>query len=70
MTDSGDHGLSKFLSTKEAAAELGYTLQHTRLLIRQGLLDATKMGRDWWVFSDSVENFKKQRNAEDMNGKR
>jgi excisionase family DNA binding protein len=46
-----------YLSTSEAANCLGYTVQHTRLLIRSGQLRATKFGRDWLVESQSVEKF-------------
>lgn len=37
------------ITTKEASRELGYTIQHTRLLIRTGKLKALKFGRDWLI---------------------
>lgn len=37
------------VSTVDAAKKLGYTLQHTRLLIRKGRLSAMKIGRDWVI---------------------
>lgn len=49
-----------YISSKEAANELGYTIQHTRLLIREGKLDAVKFGRDWMVVRESVVEYKVQ----------
>ena len=47
----------EYLSTKDAAAELGYTVQHTRLLIREGKLAGRKFGRDWMVVRESVASY-------------
>ena len=38
---------AQYVTVGEAATLLGYTTQHTRLLIREGKLPATKVGRDW-----------------------
>ena len=46
------------MTTREAAEDLGYTIQHTRLLIRQGQIEATKFGRDWLVVRESVVEYK------------
>ncbi|PSQ88262.1 MAG: hypothetical protein BRD45_06905 [Bacteroidetes bacterium QS_8_64_10] len=46
-----------YMTTKEAACRLGYTTQHTRLLIRQGKLEGSKFGRDWMVVRESVEDY-------------
>lgn len=52
-------GLSQALmTTREAAEDLGYTIQHTRLLIRQGKIEASKFGRDWLVVRESVVEYK------------
>lgn len=52
-------GLSQALmTTREAAEALGYTIQHTRLLIRQGKIEASKFGRDWLVVRESVVEYK------------
>ncbi len=52
-------GLSQeVMTTREAAEELGYTIQHTRLLIRQGHIEAAKFGRDWLVVRESVVEYK------------
>lgn len=47
-----------YITTKEAAENLGYTIQHTRLLIRQGQIEAEKFGRDWLVVRESVAKYK------------
>lgn len=46
------------LTTQQVAKLLGYTLQHVRLLIRQGKLSAFKLGRDWVIRNDEVERFR------------
>ena len=52
-------GISQeLITTQEAAENLGYTIQHTRLLIRRGQIDATKFGRDWLVVRESVVEYK------------
>lgn len=53
------------VSTKEAANLLGYTVQHTRLLIREGKLDARKLGRDWLLVREKVEAYRAGR-SDDM----
>lgn len=45
------------LCTADAAKKLGYTLQHTRLLIRQGRLPALKIGRDWVIERGTLSEF-------------
>jgi excisionase family DNA binding protein len=47
-----------FMTAKEAAKTLGYTVQHTRLLVRQGQLKANKFGRDWLIVRESVAEYK------------
>lgn len=52
-------GISReLITTREAAENLGYTIQHTRLLIRRGQIEATKFGRDWLVVRESVVEYK------------
>jgi len=51
---------TEYLSTKEAAEKLGYSVQHTRLLIRQGKLKARKPARDWLVVGESVAQYQKR----------
>lgn len=42
-----------------AAALLGVTPQRVRHMIKAGVLEAEKFGRDWQVSSESVENRRK-----------
>ena len=37
------------MSTRDAADYLGYSMQHTRFLVREGTLPGLKFGRDWLV---------------------
>jgi DNA adenine methylase len=46
-----------YLRTQDAARLLGYTAQHTRLLVRQGKIRAEKLGRDWLVVRESVAEY-------------
>lgn len=48
---------ANLVSTADAARKLGYTLQHTRLLIRQGRLPALKLGRDWVIQRGTLSDF-------------
>jgi len=36
-------------STKETAEKLGLSHSHVRLLVRKGVIQAKKIGRDWIV---------------------
>lgn len=47
----------EYITSAEAAEQLGYTIQHTRRLILAGKLKGTKLGRDWVVLSSSVQSF-------------
>ncbi len=51
------------LTVDEAAQALGYSLQHTRKLIREGSLQGVKRGRDWFVIIESVEEYIARRDA-------
>ncbi|HAM34546.1 MAG TPA: hypothetical protein DCP85_01280 [Elusimicrobia bacterium] len=48
-----------YLTTAEASDVLGYTIQHTRWLIRQNRLHARKFGRDWVLNRVEVVSFAK-----------
>ena len=45
-------------STREAGEMLGLSQEHVRLLARQGVLKAKKLGRDWIVLD---LNYKRKR---------
>jgi len=46
------------LTTADVARQLSYTEQHTRLLIRRGFLEANKIGRDWLIPRQAIEDFR------------
>lgn len=48
-------------TTNQAALKLGYTLQHVRLLIRQGKISGVKIGRDWLIKKDTVNIYRNRR---------
>jgi len=43
------------LDTEEVAKRLGVTRRQAQMLIRQGKLTATKIGRDWFVEEGDLE---------------
>ena len=47
------------LTVTAAAALLGVTPQRVRALIKAGILEAEKWGRDWQIDAESVERRKK-----------
>ena len=47
------------LTVTAAAALLGVTPQRVRALIKAGMLEAEKWGRDWQVNAESVEKRRK-----------
>lgn len=57
------HYESEILTTAEAAEILGYTVQHTRLLIRLKKLTAMKMGRDWLINRSDLNRILPKDNA-------
>jgi hypothetical protein len=51
MTDS------ELITVSEASELSGYTPQHVRLLIRQGLINARRAGGIWLVEVSSLRNY-------------
>lgn len=45
------------ISTTEAHQRSGLSRDHISLLIRRGVLDATKVGNYWLIYEDSFERF-------------
>ena len=43
------------ITVTQAAALLGVTPQRVRALIKAGMLEAEKFGRDWQISAESVE---------------
>lgn len=52
---------AEILTVQQAAALLGNTVQHVRLLARAGQLKAKKIGRDWIIDRDSVMDLRTKR---------
>ncbi|MBD2776687.1 helix-turn-helix domain-containing protein [Iningainema tapete] len=51
MTDS------ELITVSEASTLCGYTPQHIRLLIRQGVIKARRAGGIWLVEASSLQNY-------------
>lgn len=45
------------LTTPEAAEQSGLTRSYLGLLLRRGTLEGFRRGRDWFVYTDSLEGF-------------
>lgn len=52
----------ELMTTIEVSETLGYTVQHIRLLIRQGRLKGSKIGRDWMILRESVVDYLTRQN--------
>ena len=48
------------LTVTQAAALLGVTPQRVRFMIKAGILEAEKWGRDWQIDAESVESRKRK----------
>lgn len=57
---------SDFVTSDVAARRLGYTTQHVRRLVGQGMLTGSKIGRDWVIHEKSVERYIATRNEEQL----
>ena len=51
--------LMKIFGSKETAKAIGVSERRVRQLIKLGILNATKVGRDWAVTEDEVLRLKK-----------
>lgn len=47
----------KQMSTPEAARYSGLTRAHLANLARRGILEGVRMGRDWFVYADSIDRY-------------
>jgi excisionase family DNA binding protein len=43
------------MTTREAATKLGVSVRRIQAMIKQGLIVARKMGRDWFIEASAVE---------------
>ena len=57
---------NEYVKADEAAKIMGFSVQHTRFLIRQGYLKGTKIGRDWIIALDVLKDFIARRNMAPM----
>ncbi|TRT87302.1 MAG: DNA-binding protein [Microcystis aeruginosa Ma_AC_P_19900807_S299] len=48
---------SEMITVSEASEVSGYTRQHVRLLIRQGLIIARRAGGIWLIEASSLNNY-------------
>ncbi len=55
--------INEFVKVGEAAQILGFSVQHTRFLIRQGSLRGTKISRDWIIAREALDEFVARRNT-------
>ena len=46
-----------YMTTSQAAAQTGYSMTYLARLLRNGTLVGFRLGRDWLIFTDSLEQF-------------
>ena len=46
-----------YLTTKAASQRCGLSRDHVRRLLERGILDGTKIGRDWFVMIESLDRY-------------
>lgn len=52
--------LTEYMTTQEAARQLGFHIDHIRRMLREGDLEGVKIsGQSWLVLKKSVEDYKK-----------
>lgn len=47
----------KYIPTPEASEKSGLSKVHIVRLLKSGAMDGFQMGRDWFVYSDSLEKY-------------
>jgi len=52
--------LADYMTTQQAAKELGFHPETVRRLVRDGILVGQKWGKEWLVLKKSVEEYIKQ----------
>ena len=45
--------MPEYITTNEASNLSGYNVEYIRQMIRAGVINAQKRGRDWWVERES-----------------
>jgi excisionase family DNA binding protein len=46
-----------YITTPQAEARTGYSKTYLTRLLRNGTLEGFRLGRDWLIFTDSLEQF-------------
>ena len=53
-----DIGTSRaYLTTPQAAQRTGFSKTYLTQLLRKGILEGFRLGRDWLIYTDSLESF-------------
>jgi excisionase family DNA binding protein len=52
--------LGKYVTTKRAAELSGYDATHVTWLVREGRVEGRKLGRDWLIDRESLEEYADQ----------
>lgn len=47
----------EYMTTPEAAKRSGLTRMYLAQLLRKGVLEGFQMGREWFLYTDSLEHF-------------
>jgi excisionase family DNA binding protein len=47
----------KYLTTPQAAQLSGFSKTYLTQLLRKGILEGFRLGRDWLIYTDSLERF-------------
>ena len=54
---AGVPDLADYMTTQEAAAKLGFHVEHVRRMMREKALEGVKVGASWLVSKQSVERY-------------
>ncbi len=46
-----------YLTTPQAAQRTGFSKTYLTQLLRKGILEGFRLGRDWLIYADSLERF-------------
>ena len=57
--------MKQYITTREAAELIGISVQGVHYAIKEGYIEAQKLGRDWIVEYNSVLTYKQQREESD-----
>ena len=51
------HGLREYVTTRQAAVMLGVLTSSVNHPLHGGRLEGVKLGRDWFVYTPSIEDY-------------